>query len=66
LSTHFELFRQVGLVLVGWTALSVLAVGPIVWWMRRRAALNEGGLAVLGGRPAGRSAVDPRTFTPAP
>jgi hypothetical protein len=62
LSTHAELLRQVGLVLLGWTALSVLAVGPIVWWMRRRAALNDADLPLLADRPASISSTDPRAI----
>lgn len=45
-----EVVRQLGLVLLGWTLVSLVAVWPIVWWMRRRAALNEEALTWMGGR----------------
>jgi len=65
-----EVLRQLVLVLVGWTALSVVAVWPVVWWMRRRAALNEGDVALLAGEPSGRPAVhaaaSQRSITHAP
>jgi hypothetical protein len=51
-----EIVRQIGLLLVGWTVVSVVAVWPVAWWMRRRAALNEGDLALLAGRPGGPAA----------
>jgi len=58
-----EIVRQIGLLLVGWTVVSVVAVWPVAWWMRRRAALNEGDLALVAGQPAGRSAASPSPVT---
>jgi hypothetical protein len=61
MSTLAEWLGHAALGLVAWTVLSVLAVWPIVWWMRGQAAENERALTLAAGQPSAAPASGPLT-----